>query len=238
MVLSTESVGGIDEAGRGAILGPLVVAGVSANSKALTRLAELGVRDSKLLTHERRCALYEEITSWCDAVSFLPILPEEIDRYVTYGRRRRKLNFLEAIHMARIVPLLGVDQVYIDAPDTNARLFTTELKEMLRSRPCPRIVAEHKADRNYVVVSAASIVAKVERDAMIRAWDPVYPFYGLASNKGYATPRHIRGLREHGPSPMHRQSFAPVWMNSASQELLQFMLEDEEAAAGGRNPES
>jgi ribonuclease HII len=167
MVLSTESVGGIDEAGRGAILGPLVVAGVSANSKALKRLAELGVRDSKLLTHERRCALYEEITSWCDAVSFLPILPEEIDRYVTYGRRRRKLNFLEAIHMARIVPLLGVDQVYIDAPDTNARLFTTELKEMLRSRPCPRIVAEHKADRNYVVVSAASIVAKVERDRAV-----------------------------------------------------------------------
>jgi len=73
-------------------------------------------------------------------------------------------------------------------------------------------------------------VAKVARDAMIRAWDPVYPVYGLASNKGYYTQKHMRSLREHGPSPMLRQSFAPVWMNSASQELLQFMLEDEEAA--------
>jgi len=165
MVRSAASVGGIDEAGRGAILGPLVVAGVSANSKALTRLSELGVKDSKLLTHERRCALYEEINRLCDEVSFLPILPDEIDRYVTYGRRRRKLNFLEAIHMARIIPLLGVEQVFIDAPDTNTRLFTAELKEMIS--PCPSIVAEHKADRNYVVVSAASIVAKVERDRAV-----------------------------------------------------------------------
>jgi ribonuclease HII len=165
MIVSTGSVGGIDEAGRGSILGPLVVAGVSADSKALKRLADLGVKDSKLLTHESRTALYEEIKSRCDAVSFLPILPEEIDRYVTYGRRRRKLNFLEAIHMARIIPLLGVEQVFIDAPDTNTRLFTAELKEMIS--PCPSIVAEHKADRNYVVVSAASIVAKVERDRAV-----------------------------------------------------------------------
>jgi ribonuclease HII len=165
MVHSVKSVGGIDEAGRGSILGPLVVAGVSASPNALKRLADLGVKDSKLLTHERRCALYEEITRSCDFVSFLPILPDEIDRYVTYGRRRRKLNFLEAIHMARIIPLLGVEQVFIDAPDTNTRLFTAELGGMLS--PCPRIVAEHKADRNYVVVSAASIVAKVERDRAV-----------------------------------------------------------------------
>ncbi len=68
-------------------------------------------------------------------------------------------------------------------------------------------------------IAAASILAKVHRDAILRAWDPVYPQYGLASNKGYSTPHHKRALREHGPSPMHRQSYAPV--AAASQDLQQ-----------------
>ena len=65
---------------------------------------------------------------------------------------------------------------------------------------------------------------------MICQWDPVYPEYGLASNKGYSTPRHLAALREHGPSPLHRQSFAPVWNAPVPQEVLNFMLE--EAASG------
>jgi ribonuclease HII len=60
---------------------------------------------------------------------------------------------------------------------------------------------------------------------MICMWDPVYPVYGLASNKGYSTPRHLAALREHGPSPLHRQSFAPVWNAPVPQEVLSFMLE-------------
>ena len=63
-------------------------------------------------------------------------------------------------------------------------------------------------------IAAASILAKVERDKMISAWDPVFPVYGLASNKGYSTPKHLAALREHGPSPLHRQSFAPVWAST------------------------
>jgi ribonuclease HII len=75
-------------------------------------------------------------------------------------------------------------------------------------------------------IAAASIIAKVERDRMVREWDPVFPVYGLASNKGYSTPHHIAALREHGPSPLHRQSFAPVWMNPVPQEVLGFMLDE------------
>src|SRR5271155_3518752 len=75
-------------------------------------------------------------------------------------------------------------------------------------------------------IAAASILAKVERDRMIRLWDPVFPVYGLASNKGYSTPIHIAALRQHGPSPLHRQSFAPVWGNPVPQEVLAFMLEE------------
>ena len=65
---------------------------------------------------------------------------------------------------------------------------------------------------------------------MISAWDPVFPVYGLASNKGYCTARHLAALREHGPSPLHRQSFAPVWNAPIPQEVLGFMLQDDESA--------
>lgn len=158
-------MGGIDEAGRGSVLGPLVVAGVSASHPSLERLKELGVRDSKLLTPGRRASLYDEIVTLCDEAVSFAIPPPEIDRYVIYGRRLRKLNFLEALHMASLIPVLRAQEVFVDAPDTNPGRFAAELAGMVD--PCPKIVAEHKADRNYVVVSAASIVAKVERDRAV-----------------------------------------------------------------------
>jgi ribonuclease HII len=79
-------------------------------------------------------------------------------------------------------------------------------------------------------IAAASIVAKVARDAMICAWDPVFPAYKLASNKGYRSPAHIKALNEFGPSPLHRQSFYPVWNAASPQEVMEFMLEDKEIA--------
>jgi ribonuclease HII len=79
-------------------------------------------------------------------------------------------------------------------------------------------------------IAAASILAKVERDRMMNEWDPVFPVYGLKSNKGYSTPKHLAALREHGPSPLHRQSFAPVWQAPVPQEVLEFMLQDEAEA--------
>ena len=86
-------------------------------------------------------------------------------------------------------------------------------------------------------IAAASILAKVERDRMIVEWDPVFPVYGLASNKGYSTPRHLAALREHGPSPLHRQSFAPVWNAPVPQDVLAFMLEEgEEFSSAGLRP--
>jgi ribonuclease HII len=99
---------------------------------------------------------------------------------------------------------------------------------------CPQTKIIH-GDALSASIAAASIIAKVERDALVRAWDPVFPLYCLASNKGYYTRKHIQCLREHGPSPLHRQSFAPVWNAAAPQEVLEFMLgeapTEEEAAA-------
>jgi ribonuclease HII len=80
-------------------------------------------------------------------------------------------------------------------------------------------------------IAAASIIAKVERDAMMREFDSVYPGYGLASNKGYGAPQHLKALREKGPTPLHRMSFAPVWMATKPQEVLEFMQENKETAS-------
>jgi ribonuclease HII len=169
-------VGGIDEAGRGSVLGPLVVAGVSAGPEALKEFERLGVTDSKLLTGKARSELYKEIAELSAAVRFVSIGPSEIDHYVKHGRRYRKLNFLEAIHMATVISGLGAEEVFVDAPDTNPARFCAELAELLQ--PCPRLVAEHKADRNYVVVSAASIVAKVERDRAVEKLREVHGDFG------------------------------------------------------------
>jgi len=84
-----------------------------------------------------------------------------------------------------------------------------------------------KGDARCHAIAAASILAKTARDACMRVWDEVFPAYGLASHKGYSTPRHVAALREHGPSPLHRQSFAPVWQNPVPQEVFAFLEDDE-----------
>jgi ribonuclease HII len=91
---------------------------------------------------------------------------------------------------------------------------------------CPQTNIIH-GDALSASIAAASIVAKVARDAMITRWAPVYPQYDLASNKGYRSPKHLAALREFGPTPLHRLSFAPVWMASAAQEAFAFMDEDD-----------
>jgi ribonuclease HII len=88
-------------------------------------------------------------------------------------------------------------------------------------------------------IAAASILAKVERDRIMCEWDAVFPAYGLASHKGYSTPKHLAALREWGPTPLHRQSFAPVWQNPVPQEAFAFMDDEiaEIADAGEVVPE-
>ena len=88
-------------------------------------------------------------------------------------------------------------------------------------------------------IAAASIIAKVERDAMMREFDGLYPGYGLASNKGYSAPVHLKALREKGPTPMHRDVwFAPVWLSDGPpQELLEFMAEESPAGDNGHQPQ-
>ncbi len=183
-------VGGIDEAGKGCIVGPLVVAGVSIEKRSVDRLVDLGVKDSKLLQPKKRATLYGEIKNVCKVV-YYHITPQEIDDYVKKGKKYRKLNYLEAIYMAKVVDRLNASRVYVDSPDTNPRRFSEEVTKMIDSNSL--IVAEHYADRNYPVVGAASIIAKVERDAAVAKLRLEYGEFG----SGYPSdPKTIAFLRE------------------------------------------
>ncbi len=158
--------GGVDDAGRGCVVGPLVIAGVSASRHGVEELKELGVRDSKQLSPRRRETLYSEILKVSDHVFSARIHPHEIDAVVRTGKKYRRLNYLEAVYFAKVVDQLGAAHVTVDASDSSPERFQTTIMENLR-RKCD-VVAFHKADRDYPVVSAASIVAKVERDEEVR----------------------------------------------------------------------
>jgi len=158
-------LGGLDEAGRGCLLGPLVVAGVSVTADGARRFREMGVRDSKKLSGSQREALYPEILRVARKVYWVGISPGEIDTVVIRGKKLRKLNYLEAVYFARVIDELGASKVTVDASDVVPERFRDDILANLGKR-C-EVSAFHKADRDFPVVSAASIIAKVERDRAV-----------------------------------------------------------------------
>jgi len=184
-------VAGVDDAGRGAVIGPLVIAGVLLKEEDLPKLKELGVKDSKLLSPHRREVLAVEIRKIVQKHSVLKLQPREIDAVVESGRKLHKLNWLEAQTMARVIETLEPDKVYVDASDVLEERFKQQIQECLPFRI--EIISEHKADRNYVAVSAASIIAKVERDREIAELAKVYGDFG----SGYPSdPRTMNFLKQ------------------------------------------
>ncbi len=156
---------GVDEAGRGSVIGPLVIAGVSVEENDLPKLVDIGVKDSKLLSPQKRETLAKqirELTLNCHVVFLSPV---EIDQVVETGKRLHRLNRFEAQAMARVITILKPDVAYVDASDVLADRFGEHIAENLDFSL--KIVSEHKADLNYPIVSAASIIAKVERDRAI-----------------------------------------------------------------------
>jgi len=162
---SLKLLGGLDEAGRGCLLGPLVVAGVSVTAAGARKFREMGVRDSKLLSPSRREALYPEILRVAKKVHWVGISPCEIDEVVVNGKKLRKLNYLEAVYFARVIDTLDASRVTVDASDVIAERFRDDIVANL-GKHC-EVTALHKADRNFPAVSAASIIAKVERDRAV-----------------------------------------------------------------------
>ncbi|MCD6244662.1 MAG: ribonuclease HII [Candidatus Korarchaeota archaeon] len=153
---------GVDEAGRGPVIGPMVIAGVSISSIKAKKLKSLGVKDSKMLLPERRKELASIIREESEFYVIKVVEPRKIDEAVS----KSKLNLLEAEVMAEIIKELSPSLVFVDSPGRNPKRF----KELLRSKLSGlnvRIRAENKADRRFVHVAAASILAKVERDSII-----------------------------------------------------------------------
>jgi len=158
-------IAGVDEAGRGPVIGPLVIAGVSFDEKDLPKLVDIGVKDSKLLPAQKRETLAKQIRELARNCHVVFLSPAEIDRVVETGKRLHRLNRFEAQTMARVITVLKPDVVYVDASDVLADRFGEHIAENLDFKL--KIVSEHKADKTYPIVSAASIVAKVERDQVI-----------------------------------------------------------------------
>jgi ribonuclease HII len=200
-------VAGVDEVGRGSLFGPVVAAAVVLDPGYRIR----GLRDSKLLPEARREALAQRILEHCLGWATAAVDAARIDEINIYQASR--LAMLMAVRQLEPAP----DHLLIDA-------LTIDYE-------CAQTPIVH-GDALSASIAAASIVAKVERDRLLREWDPVFPAYGLAANKGYCTRKHVAALREYGPSPLHRRSFAPVWLAASPQPALAFMLEDEVETAG------
>lgn len=183
-------IAGVDDAGRGSVIGPLVIAGVLISEEELPKLIRLGVKDSKLLSPHRRETLEIDIKRTVQKYSAIKISPKEIDEVVEKGRKLHKLNRLEAQIMAKVLEMLKPDIAYVDASDVLEERFKEHILECLPFRI--EIISEHKADRNYPVVSAASIIAKVERDREIAELASIYGDFG----SGYPSdPRTISFLQ-------------------------------------------
>ena len=182
------SIAGVDEVGRGALFGPVVAAAVILPER-IDCLADAGLKDSKQLTREEREMLDQRIRELAVAISIVEIDAETIDRVNIYQATRRAM--LAAVLGLTVAPdHLLIDAMRLDHPCAQTKLFY--------------------GDSLSLSIAAASVVAKVHRDACMRVFDSIYPEYGLGSHKGYGTPEHRRALAQHGPTPLHRRSFAPV----------------------------
>ena len=182
---------GIDDAGRGAVIGPLVIAGVLLEESTLPELVKLGVKDSKLLSPRRREHLAEEIHKLTKKCYISKASPDEIDKVVETGKKLNRLNRLEARMMAEVIRNLKPDIAYVDASDVLEERFKQHIAEEVPFKV--EIISRHKADRLYPIVSAASIIAKVERDREIAHLRSEHGDLG----SGYiADPKTIRFLEE------------------------------------------
>lgn len=197
------SIAGVDEAGRGSLFGPVFASAVVLSPEHIIR----GLRDSKELAPRRREELAGRIQRFAKAWAVASIDASEIDRVNIYQASR--LAMKRAVEQLSPSPdFLLVDALSIDSPIPQQALI--------------------KGDARCRSIAAASILAKVHRDACMREWDKVFPEYGLGSCKGYATAEHIKALRRFGPTPLHRRSFEPVRNIWGSQQLSLPIATEEE----------
>lgn len=175
---------GIDEAGRGPLAGPVVIAGVIMPEDSMIE----GINDSKKVSEKKREKLYDDILEEAISYSVAIIGQDVID----------DINILNATKQ-------GVTKV-VEELDVKPNLILVDALTHINTKGIPydSII---KGDAKCYNISAASIIAKVTRDRIMRQWDEIYPQYGFIHHKGYGTAKHIEALKEYGPCPIHRKSF-------------------------------
>jgi ribonuclease HII len=197
-----QRIAGLDEVGRGSLFGPVVAAAVILNP----RRRIVGLDDSKKLPANRRADLSKRIRDHALAWAIAEVDSSRIDAWNIFQASLQAM--IAAVRSLALIP----DYLLIDGREAQLDL-TMEQKWLV------------DGDARCISIAAASIIAKVERDQMMDRFDEIYPQYGLAHNKGYSTSDHLEALRQHGPTPLHRFSFAPVresacWATGAMQEPL------------------
>ena len=185
-----QTIAGIDEAGRGPLAGPVVVAGVIMPKDSMIE----GVNDSKKVSEKKREKLYDIILEEAIDYGVGIVDQKEIDKINILNATKKALHL--SVESLKIKPQL----ILVDAL-TGIDTCNIPYKSII------------KGDATCYNISAASIIAKVTRDRIIREWDEVYPQYGFAKHKGYGTAQHIQAIREYGPCPLHRKSFLKNIMN-------------------------
>ena len=179
-----KNICGIDEAGRGPLAGPVVIAGVIMPEDSMIE----GINDSKKVSEKKREALYDVIKQEAISYSVAIIGQDVID----------EINILNATKN-------GVTEV-IDRLDIKPDLIVIDALEHINTRGIP-YESIIKGDAKCYNIAAASILAKVTRDRIMREWDAIYPQYGFIKHKGYGTKMHIEAIKEYGLCPIHRKSF-------------------------------
>ena len=180
-------IGGVDEVGRGPLIGPVVASCVVLPKDFVLE----GLTDSKKLSEKKRNLFYDYIINNCVAYGIGIISPEEIDEINIYEASRKAM----IIAINKVREKINLEHVLIDAMPINLDIPTTSII---------------KGDAKSISIAAASVIAKVTRDSMMYELDEKYPMYGFASHKGYPTKKHIEAIHKYGLIDGYRKSYGPV----------------------------
>lgn len=180
-------IGGVDEVGRGPLIGPVVASCVVLPKD----FALEGLTDSKKLSEKKRNLFYDYIINNCVAYGLGIVSPEEIDEINIYEASRKAM----IIAINKVREQINLEHVLIDAMPINLDIPTTSII---------------KGDAKSISIAAASVIAKVTRDSMMYELDEKYPMYGFASHKGYPTKKHIEAIHKYGLIDGYRKSYGPV----------------------------
>lgn len=196
---------GVEEAGRGPVIGPMVMCGVVIDEKDEKKLKTIGVKDSKQLTPKQREDMFDKIKKMVVSCEIVFVMPDEIDKALRSADLN--LNWLEALTSAKIINKFDVTKAILDCPSNNVKSYSDYVESKLSKKV--KLIAEHKADEKYLVVGAASVIAKVSRDREI---EKIKKEIGIDFGSGYPSdPKTIDFLKKNWDKYPH--IFRKTWLS-------------------------